>query len=182
MNFEITITEEDYIKFNIDHLKTSQIGKRTTQITWTIFSVVFVLCGAAFFVNAITDGTPLYVPIILTVFFGMAMFVYVLLFNKKGIKRVVNKTIKAQKKDGKLPFSEKTLIEFADEEVIEETETGVFRVKYDKLETLCICDTVMYLYVNSQQAIILPYSQVDCQKDAIISMLKEKGNIRIVNG
>lgn len=182
MKFEITITEEDYIKFNIDHLKTSQVGKRITRTTWLIFIMVFVFCGISFFINAKSDGTPLFVPTILTAFFGIVMLVYMLFFNKKVIKRSVMKTIKAQKKDGKLPFSEKSVIEFTDEEVIEETDTGISRVKYDKLEALCICDTVMYLYVNSQQAIILPYSQIDGQKDAIISMLKEKGNIRIVNG
>lgn len=182
MKFEITITEEDYIKFNIDHLKTSQVGKWMTRTTWFIFIMAFVFCGISFFINAKSDGTPLFVPTIWTAFFGILMLVYMLFFNKKVIKRSVMKTIKVQKKDGKLPFFEKSVIEFTDEEIIEETDTGISRAKYDKLETLCICDTVMYLYINSQQAIILPYSQIDGQKDAIISMLKEKGNIKIVNG
>ena len=182
MKLEIMITEEDYIKFNIDHLKTSQVGKRINRITWFIFIFAFVLCAITFFVNAKIDGTPLFIPIILTVFFGIVMLVYMLLFNKKAIKRSVIKTVKAQKKDGKLPFSEKSVIEFADEEVIEETDIGVSRVKYDKLETLCLCDTAMYLYLNSQQAIILPYSQIGEQKEKIVSILKEKSNINIING
>ena len=74
------------------------------------------------------------------------------------------------------------MIEFTDEEVIEETDIGVSRVKYDKLETLCLCDTAMYLYLNSQQAIILPYSQIGEQKEKIVSILKEKSNINIING
>ena len=90
------------------------------------------------------------------------------------------KSIKTQKKDGKLPFSENTVVEFTDDEVIEESKMGISRVKYDKIERLCICDTVMYLYVNSQQAIILPYSQIGNEKDRIIALLKEKSNIEII--
>ena len=104
MKLEIMITEEDYIKFNIDHLKTSQVGKRINRIAWFIFIFAFVLCAITFFVNAKIDGTPLFIPIILTAFFGVVMLVYMLLFNKKAIKRSVIKTVKLQKRMASFRF------------------------------------------------------------------------------
>lgn len=182
MKFNITINEEEFIKFNLVHFKISQVGKRVTKLAWLISVMVVVLSGVVFFSMAKSDGSPLFIPIILTVFMALAMLVYMLFINKKATERSVLKSIKTQKKDGKLPFTENSVVEFADDEVIEESETGISRVKYDKLERLCVCDTVMYLYVNSQQAIILPYSQIGSEKDRIIALLKEKSNIEIING
>lgn len=180
MKFNINISEEDFIKFNLQHFKISHVGKRTTKLAWLISVMVVVISAMVFFYTAKSDGSPLYIPIILTVFMGLAMLIYMLFINKKATERSLLKSIKTQKKDGKLPFSENTVVEFTDDEVIEESKMGISRVKYDKLERLCICDTVMYLYVNSQQAIILPYSQIGNEKDRIIALLKEKSNIEII--
>lgn len=181
MKFNITMTEKDFIEFNITHLKISKVGKRMTSIMWLISIMVIAVCGVVFFTTAKSDGSPIYIPIILTSFVAISMLVYMLFFYKKSIKRSVVKTIKTQKKDGKLPFSENSVVEFTDDEVIEETQMSVSRVKYENLERICICDTAMYLYINSQQAIILPFNQLGDDKEKVIAFLKEKVNSKIIS-
>lgn len=178
MKFNITMTEKDFIEFNIAHLKISKVGNRITKLMWLISIMVVAVGGVVFFTTAKSNGTPVFIPIVLTSFVAIAMLIYMLFFNSKVTKRSVLKTIKAQKKDGKLPFSENSVVEFTDDEVIEETQMSVSRVKYENLERICICDTAIYLYINSQQAIILPFNQLGDEKDNVISFIKNKVNIK----
>lgn len=174
MKYTITLTEEDFLKFNIEHMKISKMGRLAEKLIWLFCALMTAAGGILFFSVAKGDDYPVYVPIIETVGLVVVALTYMLFFRQKQFNKTLKRMIKLQKKDGKLPFSENSVIEFGDDEIFETTENSNSHIKYDELTNVYFTDNEMYLYINSQQAFIIPYSQLGDDKEKVVDFIKQK--------
>ena len=178
MKFNITISEQDYIKFNVRHLKYSKLGKTLNVLVWVFAVLLTAFAGQMFFTLAESNGLPNSVPVVEIAVLVVILIIYMLVIVPKTAPLIVKWMLKVQKKDGKLPYSESCVVEIKDDEIIEESSRVTIRAKYDELAKVYYFEDAIYLYINSQQAIILPYNQLGEEK--VIAFLKDKIDVKII--
>ena len=159
--FDIFLTEEDYIEFNIFHLNRSVYGKKHQRVLRIVLAVIFA--GAAlinFWAEGISPVTVAYA--LLLGFLGLMMTVF---FGKfSGF--LTKLSIGSLKKSGKLAFSPEARVGFTDEGVLEITPDGRTEKRWESMERLCIREgKVWYLYMNNAAAFLLPEEQLRAQTD-----------------
>ena len=171
--FQITLSEEDELSFNVFHLLESPEGKKNLLRTRLIYiGISVLLCVAAcLFVR----DAPQFLTIYYFLFGGFTL-IYTLQLKKlhiRNIKRQIQRLIK----QGKLPFGDPSTIEFFEETVVDSSVGQRLEVRYDALEKVLIVNNeYIYLYTNAATAIILPICQVRAQADMgeFLAFLKEK--------
>lgn len=81
MKYDFTMTEEDYLKFNVESYKNSHAYKVMNKITYAALAVVTAFLVIIFFYFSIKNGMPIYVTIFETVFIlifcGIYLFFYI---------------------------------------------------------------------------------------------------------
>ena len=174
MKYNITITEQDYINFNIRHLNSSNLGKRLNKALTVMIIILCILLCIGYFIIASYCDLSIAVPIATTILIVILTPLYIIFVIPKMNKMTAKLSIKLQKTDGKLPYSEHSVVEFGDDMVIDESERAVIRARYEELERVCYYDDAMIMYIDSQRAIIVPYSQLGEDKEKVIAFVKEK--------
>lgn len=170
----VTLSESDYLFFNIFHSLESTQGKkqsRNGRITFLCFSILLIAL-----VVIILGWTPFSVTYLILL--GLFVAVYLLLF-KKIVKHNLSSQIKKLKKAGKLPFDAIAQLTFHEDRIEERTDATHTEQNYSVLERVCIIkNRYIYLYTSSVQAYILPIPQlcVQCDQDAFIRFLSAKCN------
>lgn len=69
MKYNFTMTEEDYLKFNVENYKNSHAYKVANKITYVVIAVVIAFVVAVFFCFSTKNGMPIYIPILKLFFF-----------------------------------------------------------------------------------------------------------------
>lgn len=157
--FNINLTENDYIAFNHFHALDSLPGKKQVQKS-RIFMAVFFAALAAIIILILGWTTFSITYITLLGIFG---FVYILFF-KKIVRRNITKQVQRLKKQGKLPFDAYTTMEFYDDKLVEITEKARTERSYNTLERICVVkDQYIFLYTSSVGAHLLPIGQLIAQ-------------------
>jgi len=179
MKYDFIMTEEDYLKFNVESYKNSHAYKVMNKITYAALAVVTAFLVVIFFYFSIKNGMPIYVSIFETVF--LLIFCGIYLFFKfrpksrnKSAVRVCKRALKMLEKDGKLPYSKHYTVEFSDDEYVETTENSVSHTKYSNVNKVIYADDAMYLFVDAQQATVILYSCLGEDKQKIIDFIKQK--------
>ena len=161
--FDIFLTEEDYIEFNIFHLNRSVYGKKHQRVLRIMLAVIFAAAALLnFWAEGISPVTIAYA--LLLGFLGLMMTVF---FGKfSGF--ITKLSIGNLKKSGKLAFSPEARVGFTDEGVLEITPDGRTEKRWESMERLCIREgKVWYLYMNNSAAFILPEEQLRTQTDVV---------------
>ena len=157
----ISLTEEDYLAFNVFHNLESKDGKKLVRKGRMIFSGIIILLSAAFLL--MTGWSPysmLYLAVVITL---SAIF---LVRYKKGMIRSLRKHINRMKKNGKLPFDTESKLEFYEDRFVEITPSRRIEQDYHTLERICVLkDRFLLLYHSSIGAYILPLPQIREQMD-----------------
>ena len=171
--FDTILTEEGYLDFNVFHNFDSPAGKKNIRRVRLIFiSVVLLLCIAVSLVNR---DDPLFATVYCVFLLSFCLF-YTLSLRKFFISNL-KRQIKRLEKQGKLPFGEKSTIEFYEESVVDRSASQRLEVRYDAMEKVLIVNNeYIYLHINVATAIILPIAQIRSQADigAFLAFLKEK--------
>ena len=159
--FDIFLTEEDYIEFNIFHMNRSVYGKRHQRVLRIMIAVIFAAAALInFCANGISPVTVAYA--LLLGGFGLCMTVFDGKFNRFFVKLSIGNL----KKSGKMAFSPEARMGFTDEGVLEITPDGRTEKRWESIERLCIREgKVWYLYMNNIAAFILPVEQLRAQTD-----------------
>ena len=159
--FDIFLTEEDYIDFNIFHMSHSAYGKKHQRLLRGMIAVIFV---AAAIINFLAEGiSPVSVAYaVLLGGLGLMMTVFSGKTSGFTMKLIINN----MKKTGKLAFSPESRMGFSDEGILEITPEGRTEKRWESMERLCIREgKVWYLYMNNTAAFILPVEQISAQTD-----------------
>ena len=172
-HFDVRLTEQDYLDYNIFWALKSPYGKKqTNQIRW-LFAIACVLMLA---VTWLGDGT-LTDKIIETVGFLIVFILLELLFNK-FYGWLLKGHIKSLKKTGKMGYSPISTIEFFEESLIETTPDNKTEIKYSSVERVIIVgNKVIYIHVSNVMAYIIPTACIQSQEDyeSFVAFLQEKG-------
>ena len=159
--FDIFLTEEDYIDFNIFHMSRSAYGKKHQRMLRGMVAVIFAVAALVnFWAEGISPVTVAYA--VLLVGLGLMMTVFSGKFSGFTMKLVINN----MKKTGKMAFSPESRMGFTDEGILEITPEGRTEKRWESMERLCIREgKVWYLYMNNTAAFILPVEQISAQTD-----------------
>ena len=159
--FQVNLTDEDYLNFNVFHAFESKDGQKNIRKSRIIFLSIIALVAICFCLSmGLTSFTVIY-----TILIGLFALVYMLFF-KKIITKNLKGRLQQQKKQGKLPFDPAVTFELYDETFAEQTDLKRAEQSYQTIERICILnDQYIYLYNSSISAYILPVSQVAQQVD-----------------
>ena len=171
--FNLKVTEKDYIDFNTFWMFRAPYGKKqilTYRIVIAAILAVFALVslfGGGFSKEA-------FIGIIPTI---LILVVFQLIF-KPMFSATLKGQIKKMKKAGKPGYSESAVMEFYDDNFVETTPENRTEVKYSAIEKVSVVDdTVIYIHVNNVMAYILTFTSFESinQREEFLDFLKEKG-------
>lgn len=172
--FNITLTEEDYLAFNNFHSFESKQGKKLIRKTRISFIAVMVfLMALVILLLGWRPFTITYVTLL-----GLLTIVYMLTLKKRLI-RSIKKQIKRLKETGKLPFDPSSTLEFYDDKMVEISPSARTELRYDIIERICVvADRYILLYRSSVTCNILPIAQINAQADmdAFLNFISQKCN------
>ena len=152
--FDITLTDSDYLDYNLFHQNKSPYGKKQiNSMGWLLLGIFVGIMFIALFVGGFSkDSFINTIPIVIS-------FVLIRVFLKKILSLSTKKYVKLLKKTGKMGYSPKSVLEFYDDYFVEITPDEKTERKYSALERISVVENkVVYLHVNNVMAYILPMS------------------------
>ena len=169
MKFDIHLTEEDYIAFNIFHRFHSPRSRKYLlffRLLWFVVSILFLL------VLLITGAKPSQIWPEAVILLGLSAFFY---FRYPGsVKQGIRRQIEKIKAEGKLPYNAEETIEFTDDQIVGVTDHSENRWQYSDIVKICADEEHIFLYTGAVQTIVLPLRCLGEEKDALLSLLRDK--------
>ncbi|CAM3114981.1 YcxB family protein [Filibacter tadaridae] len=155
MEVYYNLTEEDYINFNLYHVKNSKTGNRALKLQRFLSPLFFIVIA---YIYSIMSGIP-FLPLFIT--FLVMSILWILFYPKyfySLIARNTKKMIKEGKNDGllgnhHLKITEEGLVDTSSHKETKVSWSGITRFKED--------DSYFYLYNSSVSAYILPKREID---------------------
>ena len=169
--FQVSLTEDDYLAFNLFHALKSPYGAKNTMRIRILTDLILVLFVAILF---IFDGVN-----VGTVMAAVAMLIYIIVVHlcyKRILTSTIKRTIKAQKKKGKVAFSPLATMEFFEDHFVESTEENRTEQKYTVVERISVVENrYVYLHTNNIMAYIIPMASFASQEeyDSFLTFAKE---------
>lgn len=156
MKFHISLTDEDYIAFNIAHAfrspaqqKNLRIGRLLPAMIAAFFVLLFLACGMR--------GALLWVEIAALAIVGAAgYFRY-----PKTYENAIRKHILRLKKEGRLPYAGESDVELAEDAIIESAPNHTNVIPYGDLLDVWETGEHFFVMFGALQAIIIPKRCVD---------------------
>jgi len=170
--FEFTLDDSDYLEFNKFHAKTSPSQRRSWL--WMRFGVGLVGPGVVWFLASNSENTNS-LWVVSAVFIALYL-PYVLLFDRIILEPTLKRILKNAKKEGKLSYSQKTVIRFDAEQIHQTSDSGEGTTPYHIIERIGKGKTALYIFIGAMQAIILPYHvfESEAQKQEFIEFIKRQ--------
>lgn len=150
MKINYELTEEDYLHFNLFHVKQSKTATNSLNLQRFLTPVFFII--VAFIFSKMGD-MPFVFPLIV---FGMISVLWVIYYPKyfySHVMRQSKKMLKEGKNDGLLGQQQMTLSE---EGIVYLTSNGESQVKWSGIKKIVEDSDFFYLYNSSVSAYILP--------------------------
>ena len=169
MKFHVTVTEEDYIAFNLDAMRHYPDAKknlligRLTGLFLSAFVMLMLLALRA-------SETVLVIGGIILAYFSADSFFRFPSMRERSVRRKIERAAK----ECKLPSEPEADIEFTETEMIQTTEKSMRRVAYSDIIRIVETPFRLYLYDGPYRAYILPLHCLGDEKDALLAFLKEK--------
>lgn len=170
--FVFSLSEQDYLDFNMFHTFESKTGKKQYTRLRLMTSGLFLAAGILYLLlyGFNSDGF-----VYLGAFSLLAVVFYFIY--KPLLRASVKRQIKFYKKQGKLPYSPKATMTFGEACFTEVTETNKSEYVYSLIcDAYIVNDRKIYLYISQVQAFILPVSAFESktQLDAFLTFIGEK--------
>ena len=169
--FNVNLTEQDYLDFNVFAATKTPHGKGSILRTRLILTAIVVVATLLTWLSKGVGRT----SIVFTVLSALILL-YFQLYLVRRMKNSLKSYINGLKKQGKLPYSPYSTMEFNDESIIETDENGVTERKYSVIEAISIDKNAVYVFIGAAQAFILPFSSFESreQMDAFIEFISAK--------
>jgi hypothetical protein len=151
--YNIILTEQDYITFNQYHMSHSANGKKAI-LMFRLLMPIISLCALLIFWIAEADPTLILVEAIVL---GL-LSVYFFFYSKKILMKSVIKTVAKLRKEGKLPFNQESTITFDETHILEKTDLNESKISYQMIEKIADMKDAIYIYFSAMQAYIIPNS------------------------
>ncbi len=170
--FNIFLSDDDYLEYNIFHLLRSPYGKKSLK---TLRGSLVLLVGAFILLAFVKAGFSLAtfvvtIPLIILLILVQVFFSKYMTFSMKG-------QVKLLKKSGKMAYSPFAVMEFYDDFFVETTEDNKTEQKYSSIERISVVDNkTVYIHINNIMAYILPIASLDSmeQLQEFLEFMKTK--------
>ncbi len=99
-----------------------------------------------------------------------------IVFSKKMFLRSMKKNIGKMKKEGRLPYYSESTLKFDEEHLYVITPDMEIKSKYSMIEKIILAEKVIYIYVGSVQAYVLPLTAFsgETQKQEFLNFINAK--------
>lgn len=162
MKINYELTEEDYLHFNLFHVKKSKVATKSLNIQRFLTPVFFIIVA---FIFSLIGDMPFVFPLII---FGLISILWITFYPKyfyNLVMRHSKKMLKEGKNDGLLGEQQMTLSE---EGIVYLTSIGESQVKWSGIKKVVEDSDFFYIYNSSVSAYILP-------KRALLNVEEAKG-------
>ena len=170
MRFEFDLNKQDYIDFNICHIKNSETLRKSLLFQQYIPAVVYLVLP--FILVNVTD-IPLWLW--LTVFV-LAAILWVVFYPKYLISSTIKRISKMVNEGKNKDMLGKHCLTFNDEGIIETSKNGESKISWSGIEEIKETDKHFFIYISSIMAYIVPKRvfKTDGEKDEFLNFIKNK--------
>lgn len=147
MRIEYTLRAEDYLNYNIFHLKHNKESRRSFLFNRFVLPSIF-LFFALFF-----DGPPILVRVVLGIIAMILWASFYGIVTKNRLKRQVTKILKDNEDKG---FVGRRVLEINENSIKIITSSGENIINIDTIHEVVETNDYLYIYVNSMSAIVIP--------------------------
>jgi len=159
--FECRTTDKDYYDFNKYHMTDSPDVKKSNLIGKLYVPVIFLII----FIYYVIRGDDWYSLSMTFITFGI-ISVICFFFNKYFSLFFLKLNIKFMKKNGKLPYSDYSILEFYDDYFVEQTDNTKTEVQYNAVFKIRVNEPkAIYIYQSTVLAYIIPFDAFDSDED-----------------
>ena len=170
MKFHITCNDADFVAWHIAW--NSRPGKKVQCVLMRIWAwILLVLMASNVLLDMLNKNFTLWTVISAAI---SAAFLYVAIVFLNYPKGVVKMQVSSLKKEGKLPYWEKSTVEFTEDEICETSEYGMERAKYSDLTNILRDKEHIHLQIGAMKGVILPLRCLDGQEQALLDFLQDK--------
>lgn len=174
MNFEYELNKQDYIELNLHNLTYSKPMRRTLFIQRYIHSLSFIIIP--FLLFRITSISLTFWLVCFGMFYLLWVLSYPKLVKHFGSKRM-SKMFDAEKNKGMLGIHQLLVTE---DGLVYRNQLKETKIKYEGIESVAEHKTYIFIYVNTEMALIVPVNIFtdEAQKRAFIEDIKKRVDYR----
>lgn len=154
MELKYTLTEQDYINFNLFHIQNSKMATKALKIQRYTIPVLYLVLAYIF--ATIGDSSYILSFIIFSIF-GILWFVLYPKFYYRTVIRNVKKMMKEGRNEGLLGEHHMLL---TSEGIVDNNTTGETKVAWSGIQEVKEDKNYLYLYNSSVSAYILPKREI----------------------
>ena len=169
MKFDIELTEEGYIDFNIFVIFHSEQGKKGIARGRLLGAAVSLLVMFILFVAGADKWLITWEAILLTIFSVVVFVMY-----PGMVKKKVRSNIQKMKLEGRLPYEPTSTLEFRENELFEVTPQGTRTVPYSEFMDAYDTDEYIFLREGAQKAFVLPKHCLGDREAELLAFLTGK--------
>jgi hypothetical protein len=153
MNYTFTykIEKDDYYQFNRFHIRHSAFAKRRQLTMRFLIPGIFIAAAALFYLPSRAQGD---FPVISVAYLALAVL-FGVFFNQIS-DFAIKRNIKKMQRSGRIHYDKDINYEFGDELFRETTPDSTAEIKYSIITEVAEGKKAIYIYVNLQQAHIVP--------------------------
>ncbi len=172
LEFNYSITDEDYLRFNTHQVLSIDAGKKDLN-TYRRRLIFTSLC---LFLIVVLISNDLVLTIFESVFLGILLLIMLLLSKQNYLRAIRRHLNKLKKENLPLPYTPEYNLSFGDDSFTNTSKGIATTFNYSVVDTVWVTPTDIYIYVNSISAIIIPFtafSSVD-EINSLIGFLSTK--------
>ena len=167
MKFHITCNDADFLAWLIAW--NTRPGKKVQCVLMRIWAwILLVLMASNVLLDMLNANYTLWTVV------SAAMLVAAILYFLDYPKGVVKMQVASLKKEGKLPYWEKSTVEFTEDEICETSEYSMERAKYSDITNILRDKEHIHLQIGAMKGLILPLRCLDGQEQALLDFLQDK--------
>ena len=169
MEIKYNLTEEDYLNFNMYHIKNSKTGKKALNLQRFSSPIIFLIFSYVF---SIISDIPLLISFSTFLVMGILWIIFYPKHYYRHIIRNTKKFIKEGKNDGLLGDHTMTM---TDEGIVDISSNRETKVSWSGIDRFKEDNENLYLYNSSLSAYILPKRELD-NAEEVKRFIKSKIN------
>lgn len=159
MEINYHLTEEDYLNFNMYHVKNSKTAMKSLNLQRILGSIFFIVFAYLFTIIAETENSGLLIVFIIV---GVLWFIFYPKYFYAHVKRQTKKMIQEGKNGGLLGEHHLVMNKAG---ILETTSSGETKVSWAGLKKFAEDEDNFYLYNSGFSALILPKRDVTNEQE-----------------
>ena len=174
MKVHVKLKDSDYLKFSEYQLTHSSQGKRTLLLQRLFLPLISLAMIIAFIVfHASTRAL-----VIEIVTLGLASAIWVI--GAPGmLKRSMQRDFYKKKNSGKLPFRERSLLDFGEDGITEISGNYSETVPYSSITSIVRSDNRLFVFTDGDNGFVIPFDDAAKNGRKVAKLLSQKTGLEV---